>query len=85
MRRVIGRVQVVPWKEGLCEVLGWEGCLSIPEGMGQVRRAHSIRVVALSEKGEPIDPALMLKKVSLLWVVKSILRLYIPKLHLGLS
>lgn len=25
MRRVVGRVQVVPWKEGLCEALAWEG------------------------------------------------------------
>jgi peptide deformylase len=36
-------------------VLEWEGCLSVPEGAGQVRRSHSIRIRALNERGEKVE------------------------------
>ena len=35
--------------------LGWEGCLSVPDLMGQVPRHKSIRYRALSLKGEMIE------------------------------
>ena len=37
------------------EVLGWEGCLSVPGLRGEVPRFSSIRYQGLDEKGHPID------------------------------
>ena len=37
------------------EVLGWEGCLSVPGLRGEVPRFTSIRYQGLDEKGHPID------------------------------
>jgi peptide deformylase len=36
-------------------VEGWEGCLSIPEVRGRVRRAVEIRLLALDRRGKRID------------------------------
>jgi peptide deformylase len=33
----------------------WEGCLSVPEGMGRVTRAKSIRVQARNQYGQEVD------------------------------
>ena len=33
---------------------GWEGCLSVPEIRGQVRRPRAVQVTAMDRRGEPI-------------------------------
>jgi peptide deformylase len=35
------------------EVVGWEGCLSVPDLRGQVPRFHSLRLEALDRHGRP--------------------------------
>lgn len=37
------------------EILGWEGCLSVPGLRGLVPRWRHIRVQALAPKGQPLD------------------------------
>jgi peptide deformylase len=37
------------------EVLGWEGCLSVPGLRGEVPRCARIRYQGLDEQGQPID------------------------------
>lgn len=37
------------------KILGWEGCLSVPNLRGEVERYHTIRATGLNEHGQPVD------------------------------
>ncbi len=47
---------VVVWRSDET-IVDWEGCLSVPAGYGQVRRAKAIRVRHRGPDGEPVEEA----------------------------